>query len=106
MLSTILGRLRGPWVTADPHPTPTSLDRIGCTYPTHAQVRAAVVRGVTPLRGMARGTTLLKPQDVDRVTREVEALFVTEQPVDYWPVTGEHGDIPTIRDSVSVGGAR
>lgn len=94
MLRTLLSRLRGPWVSPDPHNDPTGLDRVGGTYPTHDQIAAAVRRGTTTLRS---GTTLLKPQDVERVTREVMAVLDGEQPVEFWPVSGEVGDVDAIR---------
>jgi hypothetical protein len=59
-------------VADDPNPQRTGLDCIGCTYPTTAEVRAAIVKGTSSLRA---GTTLLKPQDVDRATREVMAVI-------------------------------
>lgn len=62
---------------------------------THADIRAAVAKGATTMRG----TVLLKPRDVDRVTRHVMAAL--ERPVDYWPTdeqpTGEIGHVDAIR---------
>lgn len=92
----ILNRLRGPWVTEDPSPEPTGLDRIGGTYP--APLSRHEVHSALRLATSWGETVLLHPTLLDRATEAVMALRQDGGPA------GEVGDAAPLRRAV--GGAR